>query len=179
MAPTDRNRVPRQRGDSASVRPSWVVTGSRRRLRDGLQRRLEIPLLCALLPVPRGGDVLELGCGAGNALPALRGALRPARVVGVDLETDMGIRADVTALPFADGSFDVVVDFGTCQAAGQAALLEVARVLRPGGVYVHETGWAQLLAHPWRGWQRLDSTAMRGRLVLVATTGLWTLRRRV
>lgn len=147
-------------------------------MRDVLQRRLEIPLLCAGLPIPRGGDVLELGCGAGNALPALQRALRPARLVGVDLETDVGLRADVTALPFVDSSFDVVVDFGTCQAAGPAALVEVARVLRPGGVFVHETEWAQLLAHPWRGWHPLDSTTMRGRLAPIATLALWTVRRR-
>lgn len=122
--------------------------------------------------------MLELGCGGGNALPALRARLRPSRLVGVDLRTTVGVCADVTALPFADSAFDVVVDFGTCQAAGPAALSEVVRVLRPGGVLVHETGWAQLLAHPAHGFRRLDAGAVDGQLVQVATAGLWAMRRR-
>jgi len=146
--------------------------------RDVLQRRLEVPLMCVALRVPRGGDVLELGCGAGNALPALRRRLRPARLVGVDLQASVGVRADVTALPFPDSTFDVVVDFGTCQVAGPEALGEVARVLRPGGVFVHETGWAQLLAHPADGYRPVDLVAADGCLTWVATAGLWTMRRR-
>ncbi len=141
-----------------------------------MQRRIEVPLACAALRVPRGGDVLELGCGAGNAFSALQRSLRPALLVGVDLQTSVGIRADVTALPFADGSFDVVIDFGTCQVAGRRALSEVVRVLRPGGVFVHETGWAQLLAHPTHGFRALD-VAPAG-LTPVASAGLWMMRTR-
>jgi hypothetical protein len=51
-------------------------------------------------------------------------------------------------------------------------------VLRPGGAFVHETGWAQLLAHPLHGWRTLDDTAVRGLLEPAASAGLWTLRRR-
>ena len=47
------------------------------------------------------------------------------------------VQADATALPFADASFDTVVDtFSMCvlDVAAPAALAEAARVLRPGGV---------------------------------------------
>jgi SAM-dependent methyltransferase len=119
--------------------------------------------------------VLELGCGSGNALPGLRTALRPRSLVGVDLDTRHGVVGDARSLPFRDRSFDLVVDFGTCQHAGAAALVEVARVLRPGGLLVHETRWAQRLAHPRRGGQSLEPLT---ELVPVSSAGLWALRRR-
>ena len=59
---------------------------------------------------------------------------------------------DVRALPFADASFDVVIDFGTTYHIGRplGALREIARVLAPGGRFCHETPLAQALSHPWR-----------------------------
>lgn len=60
------------------------------------------------------------------------------------------LEGDLQALPFSLRSFDLVVDFGTCYrvAGPERALAEIARVLRPGGLFVHETPFAQLLAHP-------------------------------
>ena len=61
------------------------------------------------------------------------------------------VQADATALPFADASFDTVVDtFSMCvlDGAAPAALAEAARVLRPGGVALlleHSLADAQLL----------------------------------
>jgi cyclopropane fatty-acyl-phospholipid synthase-like methyltransferase len=39
--------------------------------RNGLQALVEIPLMLRALPLPRGGRVLEVGCGRGVALPVL------------------------------------------------------------------------------------------------------------
>ena len=144
-------------------------------MRDHLQRRLEVPLLCRLLSLPRGGDVLELGCGSGNAFAALRRHLEPASLTGVDLDPVVGVVGDVRALPFADASFDLVVDFGTCQQAGPDALREVLRVLRPHGLFVHETRLAQLLAHPRRRSAALQWSAVP-ELSPRATAGLWSAR---
>lgn len=144
-------------------------------LRDLLQRRLEVPALCRLLSLPQGADVLELGCGAGNAFAPLRHHLRPRSLTGVDLATSVGVRADVRSLPFAPASFDLVIDFGTCQQAGPEAVREVVRVLRPGGLFVHETRLAQLLAHPRRRSPRLPWAAAP-ELSPVATAGLWAVR---
>jgi SAM-dependent methyltransferase len=169
--------------------------------RNGLQERIEIPLLLWALRLPRGGRVLEVGCGRGVALPVLAERLRPSSLVGVDVDGALveiarrrivraGARAevhtaDVRALPFESGSFDLVLDFGTCYhvaggTAGQlTALNEVARVLRAGGLFVHETRVAQHLAHPVRSFgRRLPWTAVP-MLAPEREALLWTARRRV
>ncbi len=106
----------------------------------------------------RPGDrVLDLGCGAGrHAFEAYR---RGARVIAADLdlaelapvggmlaamraEGEAGppaqaaaVSADATGLPFADGSFDVIIAAEILEHVPRydAALAEIARVLRPGG----------------------------------------------
>ena len=162
--------------------------------RNTLQALAEIPALVALLAVPTGGRVLEIGCGRGNALRPLRDALRAAAVVGLDLDRsllEVGaaalardavglVCADARLLPFADEAFDLVVDFGTCYHIGDPdrALREIARVLRWGGHFVAESRLSQLVAHPdgFSG-ARLPWAAAPA-LVLVRHAGMWSLSRR-
>lgn len=136
--------------------------------RNAVQERLEIPALVRLLGVPTRRRVLEVGCGRGIALPSLARLLHPASLVGIDLDEKLLdeagkrlvatgcaatlVRADVRSLPFPSESFDVVVDFGTCYHVSRRdeALREISRVLRAGGLFVHESRLAQLLAHPSR-----------------------------
>jgi SAM-dependent methyltransferase len=95
-----------------------------------------------------GRDVLDAGCGNGYGLAILQAA-GPARLVGVDIAEDAVARArsevgdstevvqgDVRDLPFEDDSFDVVVCFEVIEhIEGQdEALVELRRVLRPGGL---------------------------------------------
>lgn len=86
--------------------------------------------------------VLDLACGSGPVARELAG--RAAMVVGVDLSADElagsprpVVRADAGVLPFADASFDVVTcSMGLMLIEPLAGVLaEVARVLRPGGVF--------------------------------------------
>ena len=89
--------------------------------------------------------------------------LRPAAVIGVDVDESLSdtaaarlrssgvdgklLHTDVRELPLPDQSLDVVIDLGTCYHIPDAgsAIQEVARVLRPGGLFVHETRVSQLL----------------------------------
>ena len=100
-----------------------------------------------------GRDVLDAGCGTGYGSALLARAAR--RVVGVDVSEDAiayakqrygtsGVEfltADVTQLPLADASFDVVCSFETIEHLEEPALLvaECARLLRPHGVLLVST----------------------------------------
>ena len=164
--------------------------------RDDLQVRIEVPLLLRTLRVPMGGRMLEVGCGSGAALLELSNRLRPVYVVGADIDRGLldgarnrfaaaGVAADffhvdVRALPFANGSFDVVIDFGTCYHIGRPAmaLQEISRVLRFGGLFVHETPISQLLAHPIRSFGRHLPWSSAPALHADRTALLWAARRK-
>jgi 2-polyprenyl-6-hydroxyphenyl methylase/3-demethylubiquinone-9 3-methyltransferase len=108
-------------------------------------------------PAARPGAVLvDLACGAGLLAPHV--ADRGYRHVGLDLVTtslrlarDHGVvpvRGDVNAVPFADGSADVVSAGEILEhVADPAAVIgEAARILRPGGLLVLDTINATLRA---------------------------------
>ena len=98
----------------------------------------------------QGRRVLDLACGSGRYLAALR--RRGARAVGLDLSPDLLraarqsgtaaselVRGDMLLLPFQAGCFDLVISMFTSfgyfpsPEEDRAVLGEVARVLRPGG----------------------------------------------
>jgi ubiquinone/menaquinone biosynthesis C-methylase UbiE len=95
----------------------------------------------------RDRDVLEVACGSGQGLAHLRTVAR--RVVGGDFTDRLLryahaeyagdavelLRLDAQQLPFASGSFDVVILFEALYylADPQAFVRETVRVLRPGG----------------------------------------------
>jgi len=136
--------------------------------RNTLQARLEVPAFVRALRLPSRAAILEIGCGRGVALPVLHRLLRPARLVGLDIEPAFLreaearaaaagapvelVEGDARVLPFPTASFDVVIDFGTCYHIARAGLAvrEIARVLATGGVFATETKAAQLLSHPVR-----------------------------
>jgi len=168
--------------------------------RNRQQEYVEIPLLLRALRPPRGGRVLEVGCGRGVALPVFAERLAPEELVGIDIDAELvelaqqrvnasGIRAtvlegDVRALPFDDGSFDLIIDFGTCyhvsggRVGARAALCEITRVLRPGGLFIHETPVAQHLAHPVRSFGRRLPWKAVTTLVPVRRAVMWSMRRK-
>src|SRR5277367_3843163 len=95
-----------------------------------------------------GGDVLECGVGTGLLLERFGRFARTAK--GIDLSPGMLERArargldvseaSVTAIPFADATFDVTCSFKVLANVPEIgkALHEMARVTRPGGVVVAE-----------------------------------------
>jgi ubiquinone/menaquinone biosynthesis C-methylase UbiE len=110
----------------------------------------------ALAAIDRAGpgDVLDLACGQGTFSVAVARARPGRRVVGLDLSAPQIARAvrraageagfvvgDATALPFRDESFAGAMSFtGLHQIPDHDAVArEVARVLRPGGVFYGAT----------------------------------------
>lgn len=97
-------------------------------------------------PAGQSLRVLDAGCGTGGLMARL--AQEPgAEVYGLDLSRDALaftrgrgqprlVQGDVTALPFADDSFDLVTALDVVEHVEQdeQALAEIRRVLRPGGV---------------------------------------------
>ncbi|HEY2377950.1 MAG TPA: class I SAM-dependent methyltransferase [Gemmatimonadaceae bacterium] len=164
--------------------------------RNALQSWVEIPALLRALPVARGCRLLEVGCGRGVALTELARRCQPSRLVGIDIAPDLialaqarlahfGVSAelqvgDVRQLPFADGEFNVVIDFGTCYHIDQpgAALRQIARVLAAGGVFIHELPLAQLIAHPLRSGGRDLPWSECAELTGERRAGLWGSRRK-
>ncbi|WP_230395559.1 class I SAM-dependent methyltransferase [Plantactinospora alkalitolerans] len=99
-----------------------------------------------LLLGPGAGPCLELGCGTGAYAAQVRALGRTP--LGVDLSAGMlrhaagrlpVARADATRLPVRDGSVPaaVAVMVHTDMPDYPAVLREAARVLAPGGVFVH------------------------------------------
>lgn len=115
----------------------------------------------------QGQRVLDVGCGYGRDLDALREA--GIEAVGVDPDpaavdycATRGLsvtQAPAESLPFPDASFDGVVLDGALQFTSPAlALAEAARVLRPGGTLLLATqgpGYAMHLTQIRRGRSRL------------------------
>ena len=102
--------------------------------------------------LPKGGTAVEVGAGSGRLLIRL-GLERPYKLVAVDfapyairavrenlkragLEGE-ALMADAKALPFEDGSVDVVLSGGLLEHFREPLpiLREMARVLRPGGLF--------------------------------------------
>ena len=115
----------------------------------GTREDARIPLVDAVVAAaPR--RVLEVGCGWGELAEWIARETR-AEVVAVDLSPrmvelarDRGIDAsvaDVQALPFEDGTFDLVVAAWMLYHVPDLdrGLAEIARVLRSGGTFVAST----------------------------------------
>ena len=133
---------------------TWLVNSPFRAWLQGW----EVRAFARMAPLPPGGVVLDAGCGRGVSARLLRRVFRPARVVAFDFEggqvrraagelrrfNDIAVlRADATRMPFAAASFDAAFETGILhhiphmpdgQSGWRAALAEMARVLRPGGL---------------------------------------------
>ncbi len=123
----------------------------RNTLWDWFTRRHVLPWTVRGLRVD--GEVLDIGRGTGTMAAELARLFPSSGVTTTDIDPVMvpsarqrlrrlpnaqARQADATALPFSDGSFDCVTSYLMLHHLHdwETAVAEVARVLRPGGVFV-------------------------------------------
>ncbi|MEV4536150.1 methyltransferase domain-containing protein [Asanoa sp. NPDC049518] len=141
--------------------------------------------------LPAGGTAVDVGCGTGRALPALRAAVGPAGLVlGVDITPEMLAvargraatlsLADARRLPLRDAVVDGVFAAGLVAHLPDPTdgLRELARVTRPGGrlVIFHPSGRVALAARHGRP-IRADEPLSRGPLAASTAAAGWRLDR--
>ncbi|MBY5932058.1 class I SAM-dependent methyltransferase [Tateyamaria omphalii] len=135
---------------------------------DFSRRRVLDPPMLARVYGFAPAHLLDLGCGEGRFCRLLAGKV--GTLVGLDPSAALLTRASelggarfvqgrAEALPFADGSFDMVVAYlSLLDIEGiEAALDEVVRVLRPGGRFLiaNLTGFATASDIKSGGWRML------------------------
>lgn len=143
--------------------------------RFGQDRRLD---LIARHAPPDVHRVLDAGCGVGMYVRQLQQF--SAQVCGVELEFDRAAEAgrdlpaiscaSVEALPFRDGTFDLVLSHEVLEHVGddRRAVSEALRVLRPGGrlaIFVPNRWWPfETHGIYWRGQYRFGNIPLVGYL---------------
>lgn len=114
--------------------------------------RQEVRRFQRMASLSHGLRVLEVGCGAGLTTKAIADLLQPSQLSAFDFSSEQVSRAsrrlrgrssvdirqaDATAMPYEAQSFDAVVEIGILHhiPGWRQAIVEIARVLRPGGVF--------------------------------------------
>jgi SAM-dependent methyltransferase len=123
------------------------------------------PYLVRFAGIRAGAQVLDVACGTG--VVALTAARAGAKAQGIDLTPELVAHArenaslmrlevpfqegDAESLPFADGTFDVVVSqFGHMFAPRpELAIAQMLRVLKPGGTIAFATWPPELFVGRW------------------------------
>ena len=123
---------------------AWAMWGADlRRMFTDIERLADVPVGASVLDIPCGGGLAFRGLRPGQAVRyvaadispyMLQRARREAGRRGVQ-DAIKFVEADVTALQFADASFDLCVTYNGlhCLPDPRTALGELTRVLRPGG----------------------------------------------
>jgi len=131
----------------------WAVNNPTR----PIQQYLEILWVMNRINLRPGARILEIGCGRGAGSSILKKAFHPSMLHSMDLDIRMirmaceylspeekdGISfyvGDAASLPYPGETLDAVFGFGVLHhiEVWQAALAEIIRVLKKGGIYVFE-----------------------------------------
>ncbi|MHB9073823.1 MAG: class I SAM-dependent methyltransferase [Desulfobaccales bacterium] len=126
-------------------------------------QRLIIKWIKSVTRIAPESRVLEIGCGRGAGACMIAAEFNPAMLHAFDLDHQMILMAgrylkpeqkakislyvgDALRLPYRDGVLDVVFGFGVLHHLPdwQGGLKEIARVLKPGGIYFLEEFYPQL-----------------------------------
>jgi malonyl-CoA O-methyltransferase len=136
-----------------------------------LQRRIADKLV-SFLPVSPSQTLMDLGCGTGYSLPALRQYIGDGRLLAGDLAPGMLVYAkarsagvadgwlcaDAEDLPLADNSVNQIFSSLALQWCENlpAVYAEIERVLKPGGTAVIATLGPDTLHELRESWRRVD-----------------------
>jgi SAM-dependent methyltransferase len=135
-----------ERGTLASVAGRLAFGTDTRLLYDAIGSLGELVPGASVLDIPTGGGVALRGIRPGQGIRYVAADISPgmlararaaARERGVGDQVEFEV-ADVERLPFAVGEFDRVISFAGlhCFPRPRAAVLEIARVIRPGGRFI-------------------------------------------
>lgn len=120
--------------------------------------------------------VLDLGCGTGIFTKRLKGKYPDAQIIGLDLACDMLresrkkhrfwnkwplINADMRALPFADGLFDLIFANQVIHWSDPLSVVfrELNRVMNPGGCLMFSTLGPDTFRELTGAWSAVDNYA--------------------
>ncbi len=108
--------------------------------------RVDLPALALAELAETTGTVLDAGCGLGTYVDRLRAERPDVRVLPLDLSAGMRpeVVGDVQALPLADASVDAALAMHMLYHVPDiaAAVRELRRVVRPGGLLLVSTNGA-------------------------------------
>ncbi len=145
-------------------------------IRVQVQERIILPWIKRKVDLPKDGILLEIGCGRGAGACLLLREFLPRAIYAMDLDVHMISLArsylteaqkkqinlyvgDALHLPHRDACADAVFGFGVLHHLPdwRGGMVEIARVLKPGGIYFLEEFYPQfylnfvtrrLLSHP-------------------------------
>jgi len=140
----------------------WVNSPVRK-----LVQALEARYFRRMRPMNRGGRCLEIGCGGGYGVRLVCEYFHPGHVEAIDIDPLMIGRAfrkspgpileradffvaDAQYLPYGNGCFDAVFNFGIIHHLEQwdLGIREISRVLKEGGGFYFEEIFPPLYANP-------------------------------
>jgi ubiquinone/menaquinone biosynthesis C-methylase UbiE len=132
-----------------------------------IQEQILLRWIKSKVKLPPGGKFLEIGCGRGAGACLLLREFRPAAVHAMDLDEDMIREAgeyvseaqkqqihlyvgDTMQLPYQDRAMDAVFGFGVLHHLPdwRGGIREIARVLKPGGIYFLEEFYPPFYLNP-------------------------------
>ena len=135
-------------------------------IRAAFQRYLEAPRFLRMGGAVTGGKALEIGCGRGVGIELILNLFGVGSVEAFDLDPrmiDLARRrlsrrksqvrlwvGDAAAITASDAAYDAVFDFGIIHHVSdwRAALREIYRVLKPGGVLYAEEPFGRMFNRP-------------------------------
>jgi ubiquinone/menaquinone biosynthesis C-methylase UbiE len=179
----------------------WVVNNPSR----VLQQKIELNIMKRMVPLEPGATVLEIGCGRGAGANLIRKVFMPTVLHASDLDMDMIERArnylsasemsalslyvaDTLHLPYRNDTLDAIFVFGVLHHVPQwqAALFEIVRILKPGGLLYFEEIYPSLyqnfitkhiLLHPQKDRFRSDDLKAAFKRAHLSVKDFWELKK--